>query len=185
MGDDTAGCRAIEKAVEVYAFNDLQRMASTSGVLTLARVALANFRRQSQLEELIAAHNGVREQLAPLLPWYRSLSGAVLAFVSVRRGDMLAYHRYFSWCSGETDDALCRTWAARAQQAYAAASPLQTLSPAELRVWELLRGRQTLSEIASTLFLSRETVKSHTVSIYRKVGVASRREAQELAETWR
>ena len=63
-------------------------------------------------------------------------------------------------------------------------SHLQDLSPAELRVWALLTGRKTLGEIAADLFLSRETVKSHTMSIYRKLGVTSRREAQDLAETW-
>ncbi len=46
-------------------------------------------------------------------------------------------------------------------------------------------GRMTLAEIGQTLFLSRETVKSHTASIYRKLNVQSRRQAQDLAETWR
>jgi len=53
-----------------------------------------------------------------------------------------------------------------------------------MRVWGLLHGRMTLSEIGEALFLSRETVKSHTVSIYRKLGVSSRREAQDLADSW-
>ena len=63
--------------------------------------------------------------------------------------------------------------------------PLAELSPAERRVWDLLMGRMTLAEIGQTLFLSRETVKSHTASIYRKLNVQSRRQAQDLAETWR
>ena len=110
----------------------------------------------------------------------------VCAFASVETGDMEGFRRYITWCddSAGPADALSRQWAARARQAYAAASPLQHLSPAELRVWELLKGRMTLSEIADSLFLSRETVKSHTVSIYRKLQVSSRREAQDLAETW-
>ena len=51
-------------------------------------------------------------------------------------------------------------------------------------MWELLKSRMTLSEIGEALFLSRETVKTHTVAIYRKLRVSSRREAQELADSW-
>jgi len=42
----------------------------------------------------------------------------------------------------------------------------------------------TLGEIGEALFLSRETVKSHATSIYRKLGVTTRREAQDLADRW-
>jgi LuxR family maltose regulon positive regulatory protein len=121
-----------------------------------------------------------------LFPWYRPLAGAVLAFASVRSGEFAQFREYARWCedSDPPAEALCRRWVTRALREYAAVSPLRTLSPAELRVWELLKGRMTLSEIGDSLYLSRETVKSHTMSIYRKLGVASRREAQDLAESW-
>ena len=106
--------------------------------------------------------------------------------ISVRMGDLDGFRRYISWCEeGEAGaSALCQRWAARARHEYGGVNPLRALSPAEMRVWGLLKGRLTLSEIADALFLSRETVKTHTMSIYRKLGVSSRREAQDLADSW-
>ncbi len=186
-GDDTAGCESIEAAQACYAFHDLGQMTSTAGVLAIARVALSTFRRREiDTQAAIESLQRIRPSLERVFPWYRPLAGTVLAFTSVRLGDLDGYRTYISWadeCSAE-GGALCRNWAVRAEQEFAAASPLRHLSPAELRVWDLLRGRMTLSEIAEALFLSRETVKTHTVSIYRKLGVSSRREAQDLAESW-
>ena len=41
----------------------------------------------------------------------------------------------------------------------------------------LLASHLTLQEIADRLYLSRHTVKTHSISIYRKLGVSSRRAA--------
>jgi LuxR family maltose regulon positive regulatory protein len=186
-GDNTAGCQTIEAARSAFSFHDLAEMTSTAGLLAIAQVAWTAFRgRADDTTRAIADLDRIRPALEALFPWYRPLAGAVCAFASVKAGDMAGFRRYVAWCddSDGPANALCRQWAARARQEYASASPLQNLSPAELRVWEMLKGRMTLSEIAESLFLSRETVKSHTVSIYRKLGVASRREAQDLAESW-
>jgi len=56
------------------------------------------------------------------------------------------------------------------------------LSAAERRVLEYLPTHLGLAEIADKLYLSRHTVKSHVVSIYRKLGVSSRSEAVEVAQ---
>jgi LuxR family maltose regulon positive regulatory protein len=59
-----------------------------------------------------------------------------------------------------------------------------SLSAAELRIVPLLASHLTLQEIADRLYLSRHTVKTHSVAIYRKLGVSSRREAvARLQET--
>lgn len=183
QGRESAGCDNVGVAEQVWAFHDLAKMKSTRGILALARVAAASLRgREPDVREAIAGHAGGVEELSQVFGWYRGLSGAVLAFASARLGDHGAYHEYLQWCPDR--EGLFGQWAAKAEQEYASATPLTRLTPAELRVWELLKGRMTLNEIAGALFLSRETVKSHTGSIYRKLGVASRREAQELAESW-
>ena len=51
------------------------------------------------------------------------------------------------------------------------------LSTAELRLLPMLASHLSLPEIAAELFLSRHTVKSEAVSIYRKLGVSSRAQA--------
>jgi LuxR family transcriptional regulator, maltose regulon positive regulatory protein len=51
------------------------------------------------------------------------------------------------------------------------------LTERQVRVLRLLRGSLTLTEIATELSLSPNTVKTHTQAIYRKLGVSSRKDA--------
>jgi LuxR family maltose regulon positive regulatory protein len=55
------------------------------------------------------------------------------------------------------------------------------LTPAELRVLDLLPTHLTLGEIGDALYLSRNTVKTHAVSVYRKLGVSARGQAVDRA----
>jgi len=59
----------------------------------------------------------------------------------------------------------------------AAGASFWELSERELAVLRLLAGRLSQREIAAELYVSFNTVKSHTRSIFRKLGVASRSEA--------
>jgi LuxR family maltose regulon positive regulatory protein len=52
-----------------------------------------------------------------------------------------------------------------------------SLTTAEIRLVPLLPTRLTYSEIGESLFISRHTVKTQASSIYRKLGVSSRKEA--------
>jgi LuxR family transcriptional regulator, maltose regulon positive regulatory protein len=71
----------------------------------------------------------------------------------------------------------------RAAQPGTSRSPLmftEPLTAAEMRILKLLPTR-TYLQIAATLYISRNTVKTHLRSIYQKLGVASRAEAIERA----
>jgi LuxR family transcriptional regulator, maltose regulon positive regulatory protein len=59
------------------------------------------------------------------------------------------------------------------------------LSERELAVLRLLVGELSASQIAQSLYVSPSTVRSHVKSIYRKLGVSSRKEAVEEARTRR
>jgi LuxR family maltose regulon positive regulatory protein len=52
-----------------------------------------------------------------------------------------------------------------------------SLTAAELRLLPLLSTHLSFAELGAELFVSRTTVKTHAVSIYRKLGAASRRQA--------
>jgi LuxR family maltose regulon positive regulatory protein len=55
------------------------------------------------------------------------------------------------------------------------------VTAAELRVLEMLPTHHSLGAIGAELYVSRNTVKSHTIAIYRKLGVSSRAAAVERA----
>ena len=60
-----------------------------------------------------------------------------------------------------------------------------TLTDREWEVLDLLASGNTTDDIARTLVLSTETVRSHLKNLYRKLGVRSRSEATEAAERLR
>ena len=61
------------------------------------------------------------------------------------------------------------------------ASAAGDLTPAELRVLRFLPTHLSFPQIAAQAYLSPNTVKTQAQSIYRKLGVSSRREAVERA----
>jgi two-component system response regulator DesR len=56
------------------------------------------------------------------------------------------------------------------------------LSPRELEVLQLIGAGSSNPEIGESLHLSRHTVKEHTSSVYRKLGVRNRTEAVQVAQ---
>ncbi|MEV8273367.1 LuxR C-terminal-related transcriptional regulator [Microbacterium sp. NPDC077184] len=67
--------------------------------------------------------------------------------------------------------------AARGARPAATSGPISMLSERERAVLDLLGTRKTAGEIAESLHVSVNTLKTHTRSIYRKLGVNSREEA--------
>src|SRR5204862_978847 len=55
------------------------------------------------------------------------------------------------------------------------------LTPAELRLLPFLATHLSFREIGERLFVSRNTIKTQAISVYRKLGVTSRSEAIECA----
>jgi LuxR family maltose regulon positive regulatory protein len=75
---------------------------------------------------------------------------------------------------------------ARGERRLRAAGPIGSPAPAdltdrELAVLRLLPSKLSLREIGSALYVSLNTVKSHSKGIYRKLGASSREEAVERA----
>jgi DNA-binding NarL/FixJ family response regulator len=81
---------------------------------------------------------------------------------------------------GQLIDAALEVRACQAEASGFCGRTAEPLTPAELRVLKLLP-TSTYTQIASALYLSRSTVKTHLQSVYRKLGAASRTEAVERA----
>jgi LuxR family maltose regulon positive regulatory protein len=56
-----------------------------------------------------------------------------------------------------------------------------SLTGAELKVLRYMPTNLTIADIATQLFVSRNTVKTHVAAIHRKLGTASRAETVSLA----
>jgi LuxR family transcriptional regulator, maltose regulon positive regulatory protein len=59
---------------------------------------------------------------------------------------------------------------------------VSSLTTAELRLLPLLPTHLSFPEIAERLYLSRNTVKTQAISVYRKLGISSRSEAVQRVQ---
>jgi LuxR family maltose regulon positive regulatory protein len=117
--------------------------------------------------------------------WVTMMCAVILAEVSLQGGDVGVAARWVA-----VGSSTLATWpdagiladrlksVSRALQARRTQDPL---TPAELRVLELLRTQLTRDEIARQLLRSRSTVKTQIAEIYRKLGVHTRTRAIERA----
>lgn len=124
--------------------------------------------------------------VAPAMPWMRVLAESFIArtFVQLNeQGDAAAAIRRaraaleLSPPSPFLSDLVTST-----EQTLTKSEMLARLTPAERRLWPHLLGRATLSEVAVQLHLSPATIRDHRRSIYRKLGVTSRRELLALGD---
>ena len=65
----------------------------------------------------------------------------------------------------------------------AARPVVEVLTDRETDVLRLLQGSLNLNEIAGELYVSHNTVKTHTLALYRKLGASSRAEAVRIGRS--
>jgi LuxR family maltose regulon positive regulatory protein len=154
-----------------------------------ARVALASGQAATARTPLVSAMR-MRPQLTRAIPWFGvqtrlELAAAHLALADVdgartllREADDVLHHRPDLGTLGRQAHEL-RTQLANAgsvDRGWAS-----TLTAAELRLLPLLTTHLSFREIAERLYISRNTVKSQAISVYRKLDASSRSEAIERA----
>lgn len=162
-----------------------------TAILLAARARLAIAQGQgARAREALAAAQRVRPMMTHVLSWFSVQTRLELAKahldLSDARGAATLYH--------EAEDILRRrsrlgTLAQEAEQvrtrlttvAEQASGWASTLTAAELRLLPLLTTHLSFREIAERLFVSRNTVKTQAISVYRKLDASSRSEAIERA----
>ncbi|HEY5134451.1 MAG TPA: helix-turn-helix transcriptional regulator [Candidatus Nanopelagicales bacterium] len=142
-----------------------------------AAVALATARR------LTVAGDGIAR-------WFHVCGRLVQARAALNLGDGELARLLLSEARSYMTDDLAESAAQDmldATEAVLASSMLQStnvvpLTAAEMRVLQFLPSHLTFPQIGEHLFLSANTVKTHALSIYRKLGATSRNEAVTRAQ---
>jgi LuxR family maltose regulon positive regulatory protein len=189
-GDTNLGARLIGEASGVIEAHHLERLASSAHCLTAQAFLLAMTHRPDA-EATLASARRLTALVPAIAPWFAVCGRLVQARAAILLND----------------GALARTLLADARRAMtpdlaaslaqdlldATASSLESLSrdgvsgaaltAAEMRVLQFLPSHLTLPMIGEHLFLSPNTVKTHTLAIYRKFGVSSRSEAVSVAQS--
>ena len=185
--DWTSAEECIQVARRVWHEHDLDDFSTTAWVSGVSGFlyARAGYERQARadLRRVESMISGLR----PLLPWLQVLVQSMVARAWAILGDaaaaVTAQEAARTIRAQLPGSAFLDGLVGRAEQALGRSEVLGRLTPAELRLWPYVLQRSTLREIAAQLQLSPETVKTELRSIYRKVGVSSRHELQDLADT--
>jgi LuxR family maltose regulon positive regulatory protein len=114
-------------------------------------------------------------------PWMALMAEVVLGEAAIERADMAAVERHAVAAQTRLekygDAGILRRRAERLLEAVERTRLAEPLTPAERRVLELLPTHLTDAQMAEQLFVSRNTVKTHLKSLYRKLEVSSRADA--------
>jgi LuxR family maltose regulon positive regulatory protein len=177
----------IRQAIDEVEDNGLTQFSTVSMVYSAKALADA---RAGRFETSLRTSHHAEELIKDTLGAARAQihHRLVLADAAIARSDWTTANRLVREASSqlhlEPDARLLHEWADRLAQRCARQTATRyqpDLTPAEQRVLQLLATHFTLGEIAEHLYVSRNTVKTHTVSIYRKLGVSGRSEAVERA----
>lgn len=135
----------------------------------------------------LSAALGLVRRLEQFAPWFEARARIVLARAAVRLGQAELARELLGEARPHLADApdatMLAEWLAEAEAEAEAisAARLPDLTPAELRVLRMLHTHHSLPQIAAQFNVSPNTVKTQAQSVYRKLGVQSRREAVERA----
>lgn len=189
-GDDKSSEVLVHEALSAWELGGIKHFLATGAMLAgpAALVAARCGQRASALSQLSQVQESMT-MFGPILPWLSPLLESFAASTSALLGDQENAGRHLAaaveFTSRVEPSPLLATLLDIARNTVAVEFQLSDLTPAERRVFAQLRTRATLREIANSLFVSPETIKTQTGSIYRKLGVANRRELQELADRLR
>jgi LuxR family maltose regulon positive regulatory protein len=180
---------AREACATVKTFGMERIPQSSQAPLALGRALAARGKlaeAQIELEKCFS----LRRRFPSLSPWPTLVGLLALAPVLLRQGDKAGARALLAEArsivenypdAGMFPDLLER----RERELYRRKRPQGTLTPElterELAVLRLLDGERSNREIGRILYVSPNTVKAHIKSIYRKLGVSSRKEAAEQA----
>ncbi len=192
LTDDWArGAPLIVRAGDLVRHHRLDRLATSANCVTAlallqaargskddARVTLGTARRLTAKVSRIAPWFAVAGRLVQARTAILLGEGALARTLCAEAKDRMTPDLTGTLLSDLLADTETMLRALRDQRVTAAA-----ITAAELRVLQFLPSRLTFQQIGEHLFLSQTTIKTHSLSIYRKLGVSSRDEAVARAQS--
>jgi LuxR family maltose regulon positive regulatory protein len=181
---DLAVARALleNQPIEEYVLAAIYLAASAQAAFAQGQAATAR--------ELLVRAMRLRPQLTHAVPWFGVQTRLELARTHFALGDIegarTLCREAFDVISQRPELGMLRAQADELRDRLAGVASLDdgwasSLTAAELRLLPLLTTHLTFREIAERLYVSRNTVKTQAISVYRKLDASSRSEAIERA----
>ncbi len=152
--------------------------------MLLARAALLARDPHADAEAAAADVHRLLEHIVPHR-WMALLTHAVLGEVALARSDGIEAEAHAAAASAllkrYPDAGVLRQHVEHLRRGVEMARVAEPLTTAEHKVLDLLPTYLTEAQIAEQLFVSRNTVKTHLRSVYRKLGTSTRAEAVQRA----
>jgi LuxR family maltose regulon positive regulatory protein len=184
-GNRAEGSRLVMRAAALGREHHLDQLATGAHALTAEAFVLALHHDRPAAKQTLAAARRLTSTIGGIAPWFGVCGRILQARTAILLGDgatarlLLAEAR--ALMTPDLRDSLAADLLAEAETALRALAvdgvSAEALTTAELRVLQFLPSHLTFRQIGEHLFLSQNTVKTHALSIYRKLGVTSRDES--------
>ena len=187
---DPAGHRLIRQALDELTQLGLEDFALTSLVHSISAFSEAVRGKRDASRQAERHATALIESMDDSVPRWLIHHRLVLSDAAAARGDQRTAAEHLAAAGRllpfEPDAIVLHEWCDRLSGARGVSTRPDgqdvTITAAEMRVLDYLSTHYSLAEIGERLFVSRNTVKSHTISIYRKLDVSSRNEA--VSQAW-
>ena len=190
QGNHATSTKVAAEAMDLVTTHGMEQMPQAVFAYTAYGCSLAASGRLAEARAILDDGLRARRRAVGLSPWPLIHHLVVTAAVAAESGDgrlaeelLAEIDELAPW----TDESmgLTRRRIADVRQRFAQREVTpragEALTPRETEILHRLRGTQTLREIAADLYVSHNTVKSLTLSLYRKLGAHSRSEVVAIS----
>lgn len=190
-GDTTSGLALIDDAAAVLAALDLEQLATSAHSLTAIALAQATRHDTTLATQTLSRVRLMTPMIAGIAPWFAVAGRLVQARAAVMLGQgsvarlLIAEARALTTpdLEGPLLTALLAQVEGQLRILSVEGVSAATLTAAELRVLHFLPSHLSFPQISERMFLSSNTVKTHALAIYRKLGVSTRGDAVARARS--
>jgi LuxR family maltose regulon positive regulatory protein len=189
LGHHDRSRRAAEEAMAVVESRSLQALPSVSFAFTALGQSQATSGELDKAMATLEHGLNLRRKLSGLSPWPSIHHFLVMGRVAILTGEIPLARQLLDEAAimmrqyrDGMAPMIARLEAAQhsLRESESSIPPSEPLTAREIDVLRRLAGPLSLGEIASELYLSPNTVKTHTSALYRKLGARSRSEAVKI-----